>query len=281
MLDRLRNDDLPRFETRFKEMLNENAIRGIADFQAQLNIESQNIRDRIGVINASLAGIDYNPGRYIRIEAVRETHGDIRAFREDLRACTEGAITGSGDDVYSESKFQNVCRIIERFKGREGHSQEDKRWTAFVTDVRNWFSYPVSELWRETGEEYEHYADSAGKSGGQKEKLAYTILAASLFYQFGLGDEAYRGRTFRFVMIDEAFGRGSEESARYALELFSAMKLQLLVATPMEKIQVIEPYVSHVGFVHNVEGKNSCVRNMTMEEYLDERRRHGSRVDDS
>lgn len=276
MLHRLVTDDLPRFETRFKEMLNENTIRGIADFQAQLNIEAQNIRDRVGVINRSLAQIDYNPGRYITIETPWETHVDIREFRSDLRACTEDAITGAGDETYSEAKFQRVCGIIERFKGREGRSAEDRRWTEFVTDVRNWFTYPISERWKETDEEYEHYADSAGKSGGQKEKLAYTILAASLFYQFGLGDGARSGRTFRFVMIDEAFGRGSEESARYALELFRNMRLQLLVATPMEKIQVIEPYVSRVGFVHNVDGRNSCVRNMTLEEFTEERERHNA-----
>ncbi|MGH8548579.1 MAG: DUF3322 domain-containing protein [Methylococcales bacterium] len=34
--------------------------------------------------------------------------------------------------------------------------------------------------------EFEHCSDSGGKSGGQKEKLAYTMLAASLAYQFGL-----------------------------------------------------------------------------------------------
>lgn len=45
----------------------------------------------------------------------------------------------------------------------------------------------------------EHYSDSAGKSGGQKEKLAYTVLAASLAYQFGLELGETRSRSFRFV----------------------------------------------------------------------------------
>ena len=46
------------------------------------------------------------------------------------------------------------------------------------------------------------------------------MLAASLAYQFGLEWGAARSRSFRFVVIDEAFGRGSDESARYGLELF-------------------------------------------------------------
>ena len=55
-----------------------------------------------------------------------------------------------------------------------------------VTDVRHWFVFSASERFREDDTEYERYADSGGKSGGQKEKLAYTILAASLAYQFKL-----------------------------------------------------------------------------------------------
>ena len=37
MLERLNADDLPRFEERFKELLNENTIREVANFQSQLN----------------------------------------------------------------------------------------------------------------------------------------------------------------------------------------------------------------------------------------------------
>jgi uncharacterized protein YPO0396 len=271
ILERLRSDDLPRFEAKFKELLNENTIREIANFQAQLSSESQDILDRIGIINDSLARIDYAQGRYIKLEAHRVIDNRVRGFQEDLRACTEGTITGSADDLYSEAKFQSVCRIIERFKGRPESSDSDAIWTEHVTDVRNWFSFSVSEAWRETGEEYEHYADSGGKSGGQKEKLAYTILAASLAYQFGMGKGPSNPRTFRFVMIDEAFGRGSDESAQFALSLFGTLNLQLLIATPMQKIHVIEPYISHVAFVRNEGGSNSCISNMTIEQYLEEK----------
>jgi uncharacterized protein YPO0396 len=70
--------------------------------------------------------------------------------------------------------------------------------------VRNWFNFSASERWHEDDSEFEHYSDSGGKSGGQKEKLAYTVLAASLAYQFGLERTNTRSRTFRFVVIDEA-----------------------------------------------------------------------------
>lgn len=271
MLDELQADGLPRFEARFKELLNENTIREVANFQSQLQRERETIRERIDLINQSLNKIDYNPGRYILLEAQPNQDADIREFQSELRACTEGSLTGSEGEQYSEAKFLQVKRIIERFRGREGLTDSDRRWTTKVCDVRNWFSFAASERWREDNSEHEHYSDSGGKSGGQKEKLAYTILAASLAYQFGLEWGAVRSRSFRFVVIDEAFGRGSDESAEYGLKLFEQLNLQLLIVTPLQKIHIIEPYVSNVGFVHNEAGRASKIRNLSIEAYREEK----------
>lgn len=274
MLDQLQADGLPNFEARFKELLNENTIREVANFQSQLARERETIKERILHINKSLTEIDYNPGRYILLEAQPTTDVEVRDFQTELRACTEGALTGSDDAQYSEAKFLQVKAIIERFRGREGQSDPDRRWTRKVTDVRNWFVFSASERWREDGSEFEHYTDSGGKSGGQKEKLAYTVLAASLAYQFGLKLGELRSRTFRFVVIDEAFGRGSDESARFGLALFKRLNLQLLIVTPLQKIHIIEPFVSSVGFVHNEDGRASKLRNLSIEEYHAEKEAH-------
>jgi len=273
MLQSLATDGLPHFEAKFKELLNENTIREVANFQSQLARERDTIKDRITRINESLAQIDYNQGRYIVLEAQPTSEADIRDFQKDLRTCTEGETTGSEDAQYSEAKFLEVKCIIERFRGREGQSEMDRRWASKVTDVRNWFEFAASERWREDNSEYEHYSDSAGKSGGQKEKLAYTILAASLAYQFGLEWGATRSRSFRFVTIDEAFGRGSDESAQYGLQLFAKLNLQFLIVTPLQKIHIIEPFVSSVGFVQNDDGCASKLRNLTIEEYRVEKSR--------
>ena len=273
MLEGLLADDLPRFEGRFKELLNENTIREVANFQSQLARERETIKERIARINESLTQIDYNPGRYISLEAQMNFDADIRDFQTELRTCTEGALTGSEDAQYSEAKFLQVKRIIERFRGRDEHSDLDRRWTAKVTDVRNWFVFAASERWREDNTEHEHYAYSGGKSGGQKEKLAYTVLAASLAYQFGLEWGAVRSRSFRFVVIDEAFGRGSDESAQYGLRLFAQLNLQLLIVTPLQKIHIIEPFVAGVSFVHSEDGRTSVLRNLSIEEYRAEKQR--------
>jgi uncharacterized protein YPO0396 len=118
MLKAMRDDDLPRFELRFKQLLNENTIREVANFQAQINKEREEIGERIGLINKSLRAIDYNPNRYISLLAEQAWDAEVSEFRAQLRACTEGALTGSDDEQYSEAKFLQVKAIIERFRGR-------------------------------------------------------------------------------------------------------------------------------------------------------------------
>ena len=266
--DRLVGDDLPRFEAEFKRQLNSNTINDLAGFSAWLRRSADVIHDRIDTINGSLQGIDYNEGRYIRLEAQRTPNVEIKEFRDELKACTDDVLAAS--DQYSEERFVRVKRILERFRGRESLTEADRQWTARVSDVRNWFTFAASERWRESDEEYEHYTDSDGKSGGQKEKLAYTILAASLAYQFKLEWGATRSRDFRFVVIDEAFGRGSDGSTRYALDLFRRLGLQLLIVTPLQKVHVIEPYVRGVGFVENRTGERSRVQTLTIEAYAEQ-----------
>jgi uncharacterized protein YPO0396 len=269
---RVATDDLPRFEAEFKEQLNKNAIQELAGFSNWLNRQAAAIDERIARINEALGSVMYNPGRIIRLEKMSTPSQEVVAFKADLRNLTNDSLALDGDQ-YSEQRFSDVKRIIERFRGREGYAEVDRSWTRRMTDVRNWFVFAASERDVATDVEWEHYSDSDGKSGGQKEKLAYTILAASLAYQFGLSWGAEKSRDFRFAVIDEAFGRGSDVSTRYALDLFAKLGLQLLIVTPLTKIRVIEPYVRTIGYVDNPSGTASRLHTMSIEEYR--RRRDG------
>jgi len=67
-------------------------------------------------INESLTQIDYNPGRYIELQAQPTQDAEIRDFQTELRTCTEGTLTGSEHEQYSENKFLQVRNIINRFR---------------------------------------------------------------------------------------------------------------------------------------------------------------------
>lgn len=277
---RLMSDDLPAYEQKFRDLLQRNAINEIAAFHKALATAAERIKSRISIINAALAQIDYTPNTYIRIQVERTKEPAIGAFRADMKDITENSVLTENDDAYSEERFLKVRALLDRIGGREGHTNEDKRWTERVTDVRNWFTYGASERRRADDESVEYYSDSDGKSGGQKEKLAYTILAASLAYQYGLADN--QTGAFRLVMIDEAFGRGSDSSARYGMNLFTSLGLQVLVVTPMGKVNVIEQFVGNVGWVEqHPEHKRSRLISMTIDQWHDTKRRASASATES
>ena len=167
-----------------------------------------------------------------------------------------------------EFVFSKRIRVLlQRF-------EKEVNWTNKVTNVRNWLDFSASELYREDGLEKSYYSDSSGKSGGQKAKLAYTILASAIAYQYGLDQERGRERTFRFVVVDEAFSKSDERNARYAMELFQQLDLQVLVVTPLDKIHVAEPYISACHFATNNEEENdSKVYNLTSAQYEEYKRK--------
>lgn len=194
----------------------------------------------------------------------------------------EGSADGSQDTLSklakfdfakAEEKFNEVKALIDRFKGKVNGPEIDLRWRNKVTDVKQWFDFTASEHSREDDSQVDYYEDSGGKSGGQKEKLAYTILASSLAYQYKSRQQRAQERSFRFVIIDEAFGRGSPQSVDYALTLFDKFNLQLLVATPMQKLDIIEKFVHHVAFVYRNEDTNeSTVVNYELKDYIIKRK---------
>lgn len=270
LLIKIRTDDLPRFESLFRKKLRDNTLNDVATLNAFLDTQAGEITKRITVINKALKSIEYNPGRHIQLVTINTEDQEIKQFKFDLRSMIENrSEIDSGSLQISEERFKRVKDLIERFKGRPDSVEADKRWRLKVTDVRRWYEFAAQELYDADGSQYEYYKDSSGKSGGQKEKLAYTILATSLAYQFGTGfEDKSTERSFRFVIIDEAFGRGSDDSATFGLKLFQKLKLQLLVVTPMQKISIIEPYVEHVAMVSKDETTSqSAVRNLTIKEY--------------
>ena len=271
LLHRLVADDLPRFEAEFKEQLNVNAIREVVGFSSALAAAHGEIARRVAHINDSLSDIDYQAGTYIHLEVAPTTDADVREFRNDLRACTEGAVLGSGDDQYSEAKFLEVKRIVGRLAGRPGARRRTSAGGSGSPTCAPGRPSPPPSAAGPTGRSSSTSPTRRASPAGRRRSWPTPSWPRAWPTSSGSIRGETHTRTFRFVVIDEAFGRGSDESARFALELFARLDLQLLVVTPLQKIHIIEPYVTSVGFVHNEGGHTSKLRNLSIETYRAER----------
>ena len=155
---RLVDDDLPRFEAEFKELPEHQhhpRHRRLPRRAQQAGRADQ--RARSTTINDSLVGIDYNPGRYIRLETpAHPEHRRSATSVADLRACTDNALgRRRRRAVLRAESSSRSSAIVERFSGREGQTEADRAWTRRVTDVRNWFVFSASERWRDDDAEHE------------------------------------------------------------------------------------------------------------------------------
>ena len=138
-----------------------------------------------------------------------------------------------------------------------------------MIDVRNWYNFAALEISRETNETLSVYEGGASKSGGEKAKLAFTILVAAISYQFDIDPTGETPGRFQFVVVDEMFSKVDDQNATYALELFKQFGLQLLIVAPLDaKARITEPFVDR--FLHVVKDSTSHrsqLYSMTAREY--------------
>lgn len=257
LLERIRAEDLPKHEKRFKERLNEKVGEEVGLLRSAFETERAEIEDRVDLLNCSLRQLEYRPGTHMRLQAQQVRDREIVEFRQALYDCVSGAFDGSPEA--NEQRFLRIEKLIVRLR-------DEDSWRRMVTDVRNWFDFAAVEIDEQTGEERSYHEDSSGKSGGGKAKLAFTILVAAIAYQYDLQPDASR---FHFVVVDEMFSRIDDRNSKYALDLFAQFGLQLLIVAPLDaKARITEPYVRcYLHVVKDATSNKSEVFHMTAREF--------------
>lgn len=235
LYEQIERDDLPRHEARFKERLNEKVIQEIGLLNAAFQTERTEIDSKIELLNQSLRQLDYRPGTFMRLEPRPVRDREIVEFQDSLRECLAGTFEGTLEA--DEARYLRIEQLLTRLR-------DEERWRDKVTDVRRWFDFVARELDRQTEQEKAYYEDSTGQSGGEKAKLAFTILVAAIAYQYDIDPGRPSSDRFAFVVVDEMFSKVDDQYAEYALELFKKFGLQLLIVAPLDaKARVTEPYV--------------------------------------
>ena len=260
--DQIRRDDLPRHEARFKEHMNEKVIHEIGLLNGAFQSERTEIVSKIDLLNQSLRQLEYRPGTYMRLEPREVRDREVLEFRDTLRQCLAGTFEGTLEA--DEARYLRIEKFLARLR-------DESRWCEKVTDVRRWFDFAARELDADTGKERAYYEDSTGQSGGEKAKLAFTILVAAIAYQYDLDPTRPASDRFRFVVVDEMFSKVDDQYSEYALELFKKFGLQLLIVAPLDaKARVTEPHVGcYLHVVKDAQTNCSEIFSMTAREFED------------
>lgn len=261
-LEQLRREDLPRYVQKFKERLNDQVSQEIAIFNTELREEKRQIEAKISQLNEALANVEYNRGTLMRLQPRLVQDVEIDEFRRALGGCLDESLEHT--DEANEARFLRIKSLVERLSDKERAT-----WRNKVVDVRNWYDFTAQEIERESRIARSCYDGGSGQSGGEKAKLAFTILVAALAYQYDVDPTGDSPGRFHFVVVDEMFSKVDDQNARYALRLFKQFGLQLLIVSPLTaNARVTEPYVDrYLHTVKNSDTNKSQLYSMTAQEY--------------
>jgi len=264
--ERLKKDNLPKFEKKFNDYLQETITNKVGDFRMFFENWSDSIKESIKHLNDSLKEIDFknNPKTYIQLVAPNKINDEVKEFRNLLNAA-----------------IPNIREVDASIDGRKHHfynhieplilKLDKEDWRKKVMEVRYWFTYRAEEFYKENDQKFKTYENMGQLSGGEKAQLTYTILGSAIAYQFGLTKEGLQSNSFRFIAIDEAFKAQDEDKARYLVTLCKQLYLQLLVVTPSDNIHIVENDISFVHFVERKEERHSWLYDMPIEQFKEEK----------
>lgn len=244
-LTRLETDGLPAHEQHFFELLESQSHQNLAALSTYLSDARKEILERMDLVNESLAQVPFNQSTnqttYLQINPSDRQLPDVREFKLEIQQALSYA--WSEDREQAESRFITLRGLVERLSSQE---PENKRWKQAVLDVRLHMEF----IGRETDEsdvEVEIYRSGSGKSGGQRQKLATTCLAAALRYQ--LGGNEHGVPMYAPVVLDEAFDKADNEFTALAMNIFKNFGFQMIVATPLKSVMTLEPFIGGACFI--------------------------------
>ncbi|WP_235426630.1 ATP-binding protein [Xanthomonas cerealis] len=262
-LQRLERDGLPQHEARFFELLQSQSKNNLLALQRHTAEARKSIAQRLDEVNASLEQVPFNRGTLLTIELGDRRLPEVIEFHQRLRDVLGHHQTEQRE--LAEQQFAVLRELVRRLGSQDG---EDKRWRELVLDVRLHVEFVGVELDAATRQQVEIYRSGAGKSGGQRQKLATTCLAAALRYQLG-GEDGELPR-YCAVVLDEAFDKADNEFTALAMNIFENFGFQMVVATPLKSVMTLEPFIGGACFVE-ISGRHDS--GVLLIEYDEEARR--------
>lgn len=280
-LNQIRENHLVALREKFNDQYKRELLSQFLTFKSQLEMENERIRSEVADLNSVLKSIPYDKQTYLQIECEATKNSIVQSFRRDLGECTKfnDAINGQGFQITDEQRNQ-VQTILHDLRGPNLYPENDDNARArreaierqkLCIDPRNWHRFSVSKRDIHTGEIQGVLYSSGAKSSGEGEKFAYIIMMACFANRFGLRNRALNnGSCLKFLIIDEAFTKFSEENCVDVLELMRQLGIQTLFITPLQKLSIFEHYVQSVILTQNPMKKASSAYQFSYEEFKQE-----------
>ncbi len=230
-LRQLEEEGLPHLVEQFIERLNKHATQSLARIHQRLDSERDDIVERINTINRVLIRTEFRPGSHLKLGSKIEQFPHVQDFNRKVRMVLSQA---TSDD--HEARFAQLKTVVEILEKASSPITANTLESLRLLDPRYQMSFYAEELDAETHEVRDVLESSSGKSGGEKESFAGTIVAASLSYV--LTPDGYDRPVYCTVFLDEAFSNTAEAVSRRVLRVFKELHIHVNLITPYKNLNL-------------------------------------------
>ncbi len=195
-------------------------------FLARLKEYIDNAIQEFKDLNAALEGVYYGEDRYkFEIKASKEKEGFYKMITSDRNQPGFNLLSSMFDDEFKEEMDDMFAKLTANDDGGKKVLDE-------YTDYRNYLDYDIV-IHKDNGS-VQYFSKIYGDgSGGETQTPYYVAIVASFLQLYKAGN------TIRIVMLDEAFDKMDDERIKSAMDFFTSQDLQLIIAAPPAKMEVI------------------------------------------
>ena len=230
-LAQLDQDGLPALVEEFQKRLNKHTTQSLAGIRQRIDSEREEIGERIDTINRVLARTEFKAGSFLRLGIQNDQYEHVQHFNRLLKQVMEQL---TGDD--HEARFALLQQVVEILDKASAPSTMHTLESLRLLDPRHQLSFYAEEIGKDDGVIRDVLKSSSGKSGGEKESFAGTIVAASLAYV--LTPDGYDRPVYSTVFLDEAFSNTAEAVSRRVLRIFKELHIHVNLITPFKNLNL-------------------------------------------
>jgi uncharacterized protein YPO0396 len=248
-LRQLENEGLPDLVEQFIERLNKHSTQSLARIKTKLDSDKEDILERIDTINRVLSRTEFRRGSYLKLGPKMEKYPHVQAFEQDLRKVFSQV---TSED--HEARFQQLEKVVQTLDKASAPGTSSNQESLRLLDPRYQMSFYAEERDTNSGEVLDVLQSSSGKSGGEKESFAGTIVAASLAYV--LTPDGCDRPVCCTVFLDEAFSNTAEAVSRRVLRVFKELHIHVNLITPYKNLNLARESARSLLIVEIDQGKH-------------------------
>ena len=241
-LHMLIQEALPEKEQHFLGYLRHSSDQGVTQLLSSVAHEVAAIEERIEELNATMQRVDFQPGRYLRLQPQRVQHASIRELDKAQRHLNSARLKEDGGESHYKA-LQTVVGLV-----RDAAENRRKLGSRALLDPRHRLQFTASILDRAENRVINTIKGSQGGSGGEKEIIASYILTASLSY--ALCPQGANRPLFGTIVLDEAFSKSSQAVAGRIVSALREFGLHPLFVTPNKEMQLLRTHTRSAVLIH-------------------------------